>query len=181
MINSHTALLIIDMQKGSFTPQTPRYDAEGVTERINTLSGAFRAVGAPVIFIQHDGSRQGEFLPGNWDWEILDTLEQSSTDLVVAKTANDSFYNTSLEQKLKELGVNQVCITGCATDFCVAATVQSALTHDFNIIVVRDGHTTADRPYVTAVNVIEHYNWVWADLTPTKGRIELQTTAEIIG
>lgn len=32
------ALLIIDMQQGSFTPAAPRHDAEGVVNRINLLS-----------------------------------------------------------------------------------------------------------------------------------------------
>jgi hypothetical protein len=29
------AILIIDMQMGLFKPETPRYDAEGVVQRIN--------------------------------------------------------------------------------------------------------------------------------------------------
>ena len=35
-------LLIIDMQKGGFKPETPRFDKEGVVERINRLADAFR-------------------------------------------------------------------------------------------------------------------------------------------
>jgi nicotinamidase-related amidase len=36
------ALLIIDMQNGSFKPYTARYDTLGVIERINNLSSYFR-------------------------------------------------------------------------------------------------------------------------------------------
>jgi len=56
--NKMKALLIIDMQKVAFTVQTPRYDAEQVIDRINSLSALFRKMGEPVIFIQHDGSKE---------------------------------------------------------------------------------------------------------------------------
>lgn len=36
------ALLIIDMQTGSFTFATPRYESEIVIEKINQLSANFR-------------------------------------------------------------------------------------------------------------------------------------------
>ena len=53
-MESDKALLIIDMQKGSFTPKTPRFDAIGVINRINRLADLFRKEGFPVIFVQHD-------------------------------------------------------------------------------------------------------------------------------
>ncbi|WP_461638400.1 cysteine hydrolase family protein [Labilibaculum euxinus] len=160
-----SALLIIDMQKGSFTPATPRYDTKGVVKRINQLSAGFREYGNPVIYIQHNGSKQNCFVPDTEEWEILDDLNIAESDLVVYKTANDSFYESDLEEKLKELNVSELVITGCATDFCVESTIQSALIKDFNITVVKDAHTTADRPHLSAEKVIEHYNWVWSDLS----------------
>ncbi len=98
------ALLIIDMQKVSFTPQTPRYDTEGVVERINLLSDSFRAIEDQVIFIQHDGTKEGVCIPGTEEWEILDALKKDSTDLIISKTANDAFYKTDLHVKLTQLG-----------------------------------------------------------------------------
>ncbi|MDD7887792.1 isochorismatase family protein [Flavivirga sp. 57AJ16] len=47
----HKALLMIDMQKGSFTPETPRYDTDGVVNRINCLANKFRASGNHVFYI----------------------------------------------------------------------------------------------------------------------------------
>gem|GEM_PF-6527493 len=55
------ALLIIDMQKGSFTEQTPRYDTEGLVGRLNQLAMVFRGRNLPVVFIQHDGTWKGAF------------------------------------------------------------------------------------------------------------------------
>lgn len=67
-------------------------------------------------------------------------------------------------------------ITGCATDFCVESTIQSALTKDYNITVVEDGHTTGERPHLIPQQVIEHYNWVWQNMLPTNGQIKVKTT-----
>jgi nicotinamidase-related amidase len=167
------ALLIIDMQKGSFSPATPRYDAQEVVNRINKLSDQFRKEACPVIFIQHDASKYHCFVPNTLEWELLDELNVSETDWLQSKTANDSFYQTDLEEKLHKHGIKELVITGCATDFCVESTIQSALTKDFDLTVVKEAHTTADRPHLSAKKIIEHYNWVWSDLTPTQGKIEV--------
>jgi nicotinamidase-related amidase len=167
------ALLIIDMQKTSFTPTNPRFDSEGIIKRINQLSSKFRLSGDKVIFIQHDGTKEGFCKPNTVEWEILSSLDIKSDDLIISKTANDSFYKTTLKEVLTNLGINEIIITGCATDFCVDSTIKSALVNDFNIIVIKDGHTTADRPNLKAKQVIDHYNWIWSEMTPTKGRIKV--------
>ena len=171
--NKMKALLIIDMQNVSFTPKTPRFDSENVIKRINILSDKFRKNGDIVIFIQHDGSKEGFCIPSTEEWAILSSLEIDENDLFISKTANDSFYNTTLKNDLIRLGIEEIVITGCATDFCVDSTVKSALTNDFKIIVISDGHTTADRKNISAKQVIDYYNWIWDEMTPTKSKIEI--------
>lgn len=172
------ALLIVDMQKVSFTPKTPRFDAENVIVRINTLSELFRVNGLPVIFIQHNGRKQNFCAPGSKEWEILDELIRKPGDQVISKEANDAFYQTQLHQFLQMNHINELVITGCATDFCVDATVKSALTHDYNVTIIADAHTTADRPFLEAVKVIDYFNWLWADLIPTEGKVKVVTSSE---
>lgn len=171
---SKKALLIIDMQKGSFTAQTPRFDTPGVVNRINQLATLFRQQGHAVIFIQHDGTSANEFVPHTRDWELLDNLQVEQTDLKVSKYANDVFYRSNLESVLSQQKADELYMTGCATDFCVESTIQSALAKDYDITVVSDGHTTGERPHLSAEQVIEHYNWVWQNMIPTKGKIEVR-------
>lgn len=173
------ALLVIDMQKGSFTTKTPRFDEIGVVKRINELAQLFRELGNPVFYIQHDGTGSGEFEKNTSDWENLDSLIVETSDERIDKYANDVFYNSELQSKLKELNVTELFITGCATDFCIESTVQSALVKDYNITVVADGHTTGERPHMKAEKVIEHYNWVWKNMIPTKGKIEVKSFDQI--
>lgn len=179
-MNPTKALLVIDMQKGSFTPETPRHDTPGVVNRINALATQFRASGNPVLFIQHDGSAMNEFIPKTTEWDLLDELVVESNDLLVDKYANDVFYQSNLQATLSQLGAKELFITGCATDFCVESTVQSALSKNFDITVIADGHTTGDRPHLKAEQVIAHYNWVWQNMIPTQGHLQVKAFEQVI-
>lgn len=99
-------------------------------------------------------------------------LTKHSTDTVISKTANDAFYDTDLKTVLAEHNITGLVITGCATDFCVDATIKSAASKDYRITVIEDGDTAADRPHLA----IRHYNWLWADMTPTSYRIQVVKT-----
>jgi nicotinamidase-related amidase len=59
------ALIVIDMQQGSFGPDQPRHDAAGLVERLNRLARAVRTDGGAVIFVQHDGPPGDPHLPTN--------------------------------------------------------------------------------------------------------------------
>lgn len=139
----------------------------------------FRKLNCPVIYVQHDGTGTGEFEKYSTEWKVLDDLIVEPTDVLIDKYVNDVFYKTDLQAKLIELKVGELFVTGCATDFCVESTIQSALTKDYHITVVSDGHTTGDRPSLIAEKVVEHYNWVWENMIPTDGTIEVKTFKQI--
>ena len=168
------------MQKGSFTSATPRFDTSGVVDRINGLADLFRKMDLPVFLIQHDGSGTGEFEKGTWEWELLDEIQITKTDIRLDKYANDVFYKSELYKKLMDSNTRELFVTGCATDFCVESTIQSALTKDYDITVVSDGHTTGERPHLSAEKVIEHYNWVWQNMIPTNGKLNVKSYGEVL-
>jgi nicotinamidase-related amidase len=172
------ALIIIDMQEGCF--KTPRYDREGIVFRINSLSKQFRKQQKPVIFVQHNGIKENYLLPNTNDFNIIKDLVKEDQDYVVEKLVNDAFYKTNLEELLSRIKVDTIYITGLATDFCVNATVHSALVKDFNIIIVSDCHTTADKPKIKARDIIEFHNLIWENLTPTDGKITVKKHNEIV-
>ena len=158
-----TALVIIDMQEGSFTPRTTRHDTSGLVERLNTLAGAVRSAGGSVIFVQHDGPVGDPHHPDQPGWKLLPELEMRDGDLIIRKTACDSFLGTSLEQTLKSNAIERLIVTGCATDYCVDTTVRSALARGYATIAPADGHTTSNRPHFAAQQIIAHHNSIWAD------------------
>lgn len=172
------ALLIIDMQIGSFR-LSKRYDEIGVVKRINQVAEIFRKNKKPVIFIQHDGTKENYLHTGSEDWKILPGLYQDKYDLYVEKEANDSFYRTNMSILLGDYKITHLYVTGCATDFCVSATVHSALVNDFNLTIIEDCHTTADRPNIKAEENIKFHNWIWQNLTPTNGKIRIVNSNDI--
>jgi nicotinamidase-related amidase len=174
------ALIIVDMQVEAFSEATPRFDAENIIKRINQLSDHFRRSGHYVIFIQHDGTRENICIPGSPEWKIIPTLNRNHNDLTLSKTANDAFYMSDLDNKLRSLDIDEVYVTGCATDFCVDATIRSALAHDYNVCPVEDGHTTANRVHLSAEKIIEHHNWIWENMIPTNGVIKVLSTRQIL-
>lgn len=181
-LNNHNgtqeALLIIDLQVGCF--KTPRYDHQGVITRINKVSQSFRAKGLPVIFIQHNGVKEDYLLPGTSDYDIVSDLVMAKNDHFVEKTVNSAFYKTNLKQRLDALNIGTLYVTGLATDFCVNSTIHSALTADYDIVVISDCHTTADKEQFKAQDIIKYHNFIWSNLTPTEGKISLKEHSEII-
>jgi nicotinamidase-related amidase len=173
------ALLIVDMQVGCFTGEAPRHDAEAVVNRINALAVAVRPNGL-VVYIQHTDPAEG-LERGSAAWQILPSLRVAASDERMEKTACDSFLETRLEARLRARGVDEVVITGCATDFCVDTTVRSAASLGFRVTAVSDAHTTGDRPHLGAVAIIAHHNYVWADLLLPRGRkVRVVPTAQLL-
>jgi len=174
------ALLIIDMQIGSFISETPRYNSEKVIANYHLLGVEFRSERMPIVFIQHDGKGNAKFTKGSEAWDLLEDHIKVDEDFYLYKYANDAFYNTDLETKLKELEVNTLYIAGYATDFCDKSTIQSAIGRDFNVVVISDAHTTADRPLLKAEYIVSHYNWVLKNRIPTNGPISVISTHDLM-
>lgn len=164
-------LLVIDMQKAMFSPDSPMFDLEGTVDRINLLTDILRKRGDQVIFIQHDGSSEEFCMPGTEGFEILPALLVDEDDLFISKTANDSFYKTKLQEQLDYFDVEELIVTGISTDFCVDATIKSALVKDYKVTVISDAHTTDDKPHLRSKQLIDHYNWLWSVMPPTKSKI----------
>lgn len=49
-----------------------------------------------------------------------------------------AFENARLAELLRERGVDEVTVTGLATDYCVRATALDAVRHGFTVTVLRD-------------------------------------------
>lgn len=172
------ALLVIDMQAGLFEGNPPRYDADGVIQRINEVARVMRTTGGTVIFIQHED--EDRLMRGTKGWEILPVLERNVSDLLVYKQACDAFYETTLADVLKKQAVTQLIVTGCATDFCVDTTIRAAASKNFEVVVVEDGHSTKDRPHLDAVTIIRHHNWMWENLILPRSEVKVMTAKEVV-
>jgi nicotinamidase-related amidase len=153
----HPALLIIDMVKDNFDetkhlPITPL--ARQIIDPINRLSARFRQNGWPVIF-STDAFHKDDFiftgrmkphsLAGSPGAEIVDGLVREESDLWLPKPRFSAFFNTGLENRLRDMGVTLCAVGGIATNFCVLTTVMDALCHDFKAVLLEDCATAASR------------------------------------
>jgi nicotinamidase-related amidase len=167
------ALVVIDMQQGLFSEDTPRHDAAGLVRRLNRLAARLRDRGAPIVFIRHCGPDGDNLHPSQPGHAFHSDLEVTSDDIIIAKRSCDAFLGTELQNILTDQGIRRLIITGCATDFCVDTTVRGALARGYETVVPVDGHTTADRPHLSATKIIEHHNAIWADFISPVGPAQL--------
>ena len=172
------AMIVVDMQVG-LRNGPPKHDLTGVIRRINQASAMVRSRSGRVIWVQHRGQPGDDFEPGTSGWEILPELNRRVTDVAIHKTLNDPFAGTDLQSVLARMAPDRVLIAGWATDFCVDATVRSAISHGHHVRAIGDGHTLSDRPHLDAASVIRHHNWVWSNLI-TKNSIRVASADELL-
>ena len=172
------ALIIVDMQIGLLNGE-PKYDLSGVIERINRLAANVRERSGKVIFIQHCGGKGDDFEPDTPGWALLPELRREPADIVIRKTLNDPFVETELSAHLQALAPDRLLITGWATDFCVDATVRSAVSNHYDVVVVTDAHTLNDRPHLDAASIIRHHHAIWSDLISRRS-VRLAATDELL-
>ncbi|HEY2995770.1 MAG TPA: isochorismatase family protein [Methylomirabilota bacterium] len=84
-------------------------------------------------------------------------------EVVIGKTASDSFHRTSLQDELRRRAVKHLVVTGMQTEYCVDTTVRQAISLGFDVTLVADGHTTRDA-LLPAADAIRHHNSVLSSL-----------------
>jgi nicotinamidase-related amidase len=142
------ALLVIDMLKDFVDKDgaLPVEGAEKLIPRINSVIREFRSRREPVIFIADSHApedKEFEIWPkhcvrGSEGAKVVEGLEKEAGDEVVEKTTYSAFYNTRLEEVLKERGVDELVLTGVLTDICVLHTAADAAMRGYRVRVLKD-------------------------------------------
>jgi nicotinamidase-related amidase len=149
-LDPHTALLVVDLQKG-IVGSPPAPPMAEVVNRARGLIEAFRRRGLPVVLINVDGGAPGRTeqprpdlgaLPQDWT-DFVPELNRQPSDIVVTKRTWGAFASTDLEQRLRAIGVTQVVVLGVATGAGVESTARQAYEQGFNVTLAIDA--MADR------------------------------------
>jgi nicotinamidase/pyrazinamidase len=149
-VDETPALLIIDMVKDNFIesrnlPITPF--ALAIIQPLNKLIEVFRSQKWPIVFSTdafHEddfifkGRMQPHSLSGTEGAEVVDALDMLDDDLWQPKPRFSAFFNTGLENWLRERGVSLCAVGGLATNICVLTTVLDAICHDFKAVLLED-------------------------------------------
>lgn len=149
-LDQHTALVVIDLQKGITALPTAHPSAE-VVERSARLAAAFRKRGLPVVLVNVVGSAPGRNeqsagsgeLPADWA-ELVPGLDQQDDDITVSKRQWGAFYGTDLDLQLRRRGITQIVFTGIATSIGVESSARSAHELGYHVTVATDAVTDMD-------------------------------------
>lgn len=151
------ALLVIDVQKEFFSSPTASQSLNSAIEYINAAIELFRKKMLPIVCIQH--VEQG-LEPNTEGFGLPENLKILPSDLHVQKTYGNSFNKTPLAEKLRELDVDTVIITGYEAENCVLSTCRGALDLDLTPIILR-GALASNHPenieFVERINSIISY------------------------
>jgi nicotinamidase-related amidase len=181
-----TALLLIDMQnwilhgKGSPVRQ-PIIDRalDDLVTRLARLQRVAREAKVPVIMVQHDGPADYRLATGTDGWNFRSELAPIAGDIVVHKQSCDSFHDTDLQPRLRDLRITHLVIGGCMTQFCVDTTCRRAVSMGYDVTLLGDGHMTADMGDLRFEQIIAHHNAVLDGFDAGKHAIRIATTVAI--
>lgn len=153
-LDEKTALLIIDLQRGSESRPTAPHPLSEVVANSNKLAEAFRARNLPVFLTRFTtdpdgasstpgrtdlGPRASQPLPEGWD-ALIDGLAHPA-DTVITKRNWGSFYGTDLDLHLRRRAITHLVITGIATSLGVESTARTAHEHAYNLTIPLDATT----------------------------------------
>jgi nicotinamidase-related amidase len=164
----HKALLIIDVQKGLFEKKIPIYHADEMLINICQLAARAHTADVPVIYVQHTNSTMPENTDG---WQLHPHLQPRDGDLFLRKQQGSAFENTTLNDILKSLDVQQLVVTGLVTHGCIKATCLDAIKYGYAVTLVSDANSNFNRKPVTI------FEETYAQLTQLG--IELKRTENI--
>ena len=174
-----TALLIIDVQEALCSGPYGAFDAPGVLQRINHVSGLARAAGALVVLIQHDAPG-GVLAHGSAGWQLASGLVVQPSDVRLGKQATDSFHHTGLHALLRAHGTTQLVVCGLQSEFCVDTTTRRAMALGYPVKLVADGHSTSNTAVLTAAQISAHHNTTLANITSFGPRTVAVPAAEVV-
>jgi len=94
--------------------------------------GVGDAVNAP------DGTESRVLIRDTWNTDIVNELRPEPGDMVLYKHRYSGFYQTGLDDVLKERNIRQLVFTGCTTSVCVESTIRDAMFRDYSCLLLED-------------------------------------------
>jgi nicotinamidase-related amidase len=177
------ALIVVDMINGFTDPDCllGTYLPDVVSANVKLL-GVFRELGLPIFFttvVYHSDQQASVFrrkvpalnvLQAGSRWVALDpAMGRRDNEPLIEKQWASAFYKTDLDDRLKELAVDSLVMTGLTASGCVRASAVDGLQNNYQVVIARDA--VGDRnPAAQEANLFD-LNAKYADV---------QTVAEIL-
>jgi len=143
----HTAIVVIDLQKGIVLAQgAPHSTADVIANTVRLLEAA-RTAGAQPVLVHVGGATDGadrihtlvdEPMRGSTplavDWsEFVPELNRQPGDIEVLKRQWGAFYGTDLDLQLRRRRLTTIVLCGIATEFGVESTARDAYERGYRL------------------------------------------------
>lgn len=157
IVKGRAALLVIDVQNGTCGPSEEtrpefyRANALRLIPNIAALIEAFRGAGLEVIYtvienLTADGRDRSldyklsdmGFAKGSHEAKVIPELEPGPDEIVLPKTSSSVFNSTNLDYLLRNMGIEDVFVTGYLTDQCVDHAVKDGADRGYYMTCVHD-------------------------------------------
>ncbi|MCE1185311.1 MAG: cysteine hydrolase [Rhodocyclales bacterium] len=132
---AESALIIVDAQNTYRSGVMALEGVEPALDECARLLARARAVGAPVIHIQHDSGPGSPYDIRAEIGAIADKVAPQGDEPVVIKGYPNSFVGTDLEARLRALGVKHLVIVGFMAHMCINSTSRGAFNLGFQVCV----------------------------------------------
>jgi nicotinamidase-related amidase len=147
-----TALVLIDLQNGIVGRALAPRPASEVMRHARQLAEAFRARGAPVVYVHVllgeiarlpvDAPPPAGSPPPPEASELSPDAGFQPGDLRVAKRQWGAFYATELDQLLRRRGISTIVLGGIATNMGVESTARAAAERGYAQVFAEEAMTT---------------------------------------
>jgi nicotinamidase-related amidase len=156
------------------TPLAAQVTARGIVARINVLTAAFRAAGAPVIYCtiaartpDWDGflvncalaariKRTGKLVVGTAGGALHDDLVVEPSDIVSHRAHGMApFTGTTLDATLRGYGIDTVVLSGVSTNIALPGAATEAVALGYSVVLVEDC-TAGATPETHQMQVTQH-------------------------
>jgi nicotinamidase-related amidase len=147
------AVLTNDLQYDLVNKNEDRREAvTAFTPKMTAFLARMRALNVPIVHLQlinkEDDPRAERYdgwLPVTKGSDGARIMAEflADTDVVVEKNKDSGFYETDLDERLKELEIDTVAITGMQTQICVQTTAADGFFRGYNVIVPSDAVVSA--------------------------------------
>jgi len=145
----HMALLVMDMQNYFLDPNEHAFipSATVVTPNIISIMKACNQQEIPIILSRHlNTDEDAGMMKVRWHELIKENDPRSKiikeiSDIggeVMKKSQFDAFYQTDLEEKLRDEGITQLIICGVMTNLCCETTARAAFIKGFDVVMPVD-------------------------------------------
>ena len=159
MTQETRVLVVIDLQNDYFPGGLfPLWHAEETLEAVVEVIGRARALGIPVVLVQHVATGGGApfFNPGTAGVALHPRVLAAAPDApVVVKSHADGFVDTDLESVLAGYGAAHLLFCGMMTQNCVTHTAISRAADKYRVSILGDCCTTVSQMlHLIALNAV---------------------------